>query len=129
MDIIWDGIRKATTQTEEAARRRSELADAARDYKWPRVFELASAHPELVNSCRPGSKSLYAPLHQAAHGGASVEVVRRLIELGAWRTLQNSRGERPVDVAERKGHHHLRDVLEPVYKHRVPLDVLLKIRL
>jgi hypothetical protein len=30
-----------------------------------------------------------------------VRVVERLIELGAWRTLQNTRGERPVDVAER----------------------------
>jgi hypothetical protein len=51
-----------------------------------------------------------------------------LIELGAWRTLHNARGERPVDVAERQGHHHLREVLEPVLKHRVPHGVLLRIQ-
>lgn len=92
------------------------------------MFELISEHREFANSCRPGGKSLFAPLHQAAHAGAAVEVVHRLVELGAWRTLQNARGERPVDVAERKGHHHLREVLEPVLKHRVPHGVLLKIQ-
>ena len=91
----------------------------------PVCLNLLAEHPELVNSCRPGGPSLYAPLHQAAHGGAPIEVVRRF-EMGAWRTLQNSRGERPLDVADLKGHNHLLQVLEPVYKHRVPIGVLLK---
>jgi hypothetical protein len=47
------------------------------------------------SSTRPGGSSLYAPLHQAAHGGAPAEIVHRLIGAGAWRTLQNVRGERP----------------------------------
>lgn len=128
MDIVWDGITKAGTLNDWAATARSALADAAKAYNWPRVFELISEHTEFVNSCRPGGKSLFAPLHQAAHAGAGVEVVHRLIELGAWRTLQNARGERPVDVAERQGHHHLRGVLEPVLKHRVPHGVLLRIQ-
>lgn len=128
MDIIWDGITQAGTLSDWAATARSALADAAKAYNWPRVFELISEHREFANSCRPGGKSLFAPLHQAAHAGAAVEVVHRLIELGAWRTLQNARGERPVDVAERKGHHHLRGVLEPVLKHRVPHGVLLRIQ-
>jgi len=55
----------------------------------------------MVNSTRPGGKSLYAPLHQAAYGDAPPEVVRRLIDLSAWRTLQNSHGERPLDIAAR----------------------------
>jgi hypothetical protein len=71
---------------------------------------------------------LYAPLHQAAHGGAPVEIVQRLVGLGAWRTLQNARGERPVDVADGQGHRHLLGVLAPEYKHKVPLGVLLKIQ-
>jgi hypothetical protein len=128
MDIVWDGITRAETLNEWAANARSALADAARAYNWPRVFELVSEHREFINSCRPSGESLFAPLHQAAHAGAPVEVVHRLIEMGAWRTLQNARGERPVDVAERKAHHHLREVLEPVLKHRVPLGVLLKIQ-
>jgi hypothetical protein len=128
MDIVWDGITQPRTLTDEAAKCRSELADAARAYNWPRVLELVSAHPQLVNSCRLGGTSLFAPLHQAAYGGASVDVINELVEFGAWRTLQNARGERPIDVAERKGHQRIREALEPVYKHRVPVGLLLKVQ-
>ncbi len=128
MDIFWDGITRADILNEEGVQLRNALADAAKSYNWPRVFELLDQQPEWVNACRPGSSSLYAPLHQAAHGGAPVEIAERLIAIGAWRTLQNARGERPVDVAERMKHRHLLAVLEPQYKHRVPLGVLLKIQ-
>lgn len=128
MDIVWDGITQAETLHEDAVRTRHALADAAKRYEWPRVFELLSKHGELVNTTRPGGSSLYAPLHQAAHGGAPVEVVQRLTGMLAWRTLQNARGERPVDVAERAGHRHLLGVLVPEHKHRVPLGVLLKLQ-
>jgi hypothetical protein len=67
-------------------------------------------------------------LHQVAHGGAPLAIAKRLITMGAWRTLQNARGERPVDVAERMGHKHLLSVLEPRHKRRVPLGVLLKLQ-
>lgn len=128
MDILWDGIRRAETLNDWAATARGALANGAKAYDWPRVFELISEHREFANSYRPGGKSLFAPLHQAAHAGAPVEVVHRLIGMGVWRTLQNVRGERPVDVTERKGHQHLRQVVEPVLKHRFPLGVLLKIQ-
>jgi hypothetical protein len=128
MDIIWDGITRTEILHEEAAQIRRALADAAKCYNWPRVFELISEHKELVNTIRPGGSSLYSPLHQAAHGGAPVEVAERLISMLAWRTLQNARGERPVDIAERRGHRHLFGVLTPVYRHHVPAGVLLKIQ-
>jgi hypothetical protein len=128
MDIVWDGITRADTLHEGAAQVRHALADAAKSYNWSRVFELLSEHSELVNTTRPGGSSLYAPLHQAAHGGAPVEVARRLIGMLAFRTLQNARGERPVDVAERQGHRHLLAVLAPDHKHHVPVGVLLKIQ-
>jgi hypothetical protein len=48
--------------------------------------------------------------------------------MGAWRTLQNSRGERPVDVAEKRNNTHLLGILTPVLVRRVPLGVLLKIQ-
>jgi hypothetical protein len=128
VDIVWDGVTRAETLHEDAARVRQVLADAAKGYNWPRVFEILSATQELVNSTRLGGTSLFAPLHQAAHGGAPAEVAQRLIEMGAWRTLQNARGERPVDVAERQGHRHLLSVLTPVYRHHVPLGVLLKMQ-
>ena len=128
VDVVWDGITRAETLHEEAACIRHDLADAAKAFDWPRVLELLSVQGDLINCTRPGGSSLFAPLHQAAYGGATVEVVKRLISIGAWRTLQNSRGERPLDVAERQHHEHLFGVLAPSYKHCVPLGVLLKIQ-
>jgi hypothetical protein len=92
------------------------------------VIAILSEYKELVNITRPGGSSLYAPLHQAAHDGSSTDIVLRPIELGAWRTLQNARGERAVDVAEKRGHSHPLDALAPQLKRRVPVGVLLKIQ-
>ncbi|HSF30686.1 MAG TPA: ankyrin repeat domain-containing protein [Candidatus Tectomicrobia bacterium] len=128
MDIIWDGTTRSETLGPSRANARQELANSARVYDWPRVLAMLTEHPEFVNALRPGGRSLYAPLHQAAHGGASIDVVQRLLDLGAWRTLQNARGERPVDVARRMSRTHLGSVLQPEYKRHVPLGILLKIQ-
>lgn len=128
MEAIWDGIVRPEILSEEKLRVRSALADQAKAYNWPAVLSILSESADLVNVCRPGGKSLYTSLHQAAHAGASVETVLRLIELGAWRTLQNARGERACDVAERMGHRHLQAVLQPILKHRVPMGILLKLQ-
>ena len=78
-----------------------------------------------MNSSRPGGRARYAPLHQAAHGGAPAQVVRRLLEMGAWRTLRTRRGERAVDTAGRRGHRALIPLLLPVYRrNRIAPDVL-----
>ena len=55
-------------------------------------------------------------------------MVHRLLGLGAWRTLQNARGERPVDVAVRTGHLALVPVLEPDLHRTVPHGILLRIQ-
>jgi hypothetical protein len=128
MEPVWDGLTRPETLGEEAVRVRKGLADAAKNYDWPRVIAILSEHQELVNTTRPGGSPLYAPLHQAAHGGARPEIVHRLIGLGAWRTLQNVRGERPIDVAERRGHLHLLGILTPDLKRRVPIGILLKVQ-
>jgi hypothetical protein len=128
MDIIWNGITKAETLNKEYAAIRHALADAAKSSNRHRVCQLISEHKELANSCRPDGSSLFTPLHQAAHGGASVGVIQQLVSMGAWRTVQNARGEQPVDVAVRTQHTHLLAALEPVYRHSVPLGVLLKIQ-
>jgi hypothetical protein len=128
MEPVWDGATRSETLNEDSVRVRQGLADAARSYDWPRVIAIVSEHQELVNATRPDGSSLYAPLHQAAHGGAPAEIVHRLIGLGAWRTLQNVRGERPVDIAERRGHLHLLGILTPDLKRHVPLGILLKLQ-
>jgi hypothetical protein len=128
MEPVWDGLTRPETLGEESVQVRQGLAHAAKNYDWPRVMAILSEHQELVNTTRPGGSSLYAPLHQAAHGGAPPELVHRLIGLGAWRTLQNVRGERPVDIAERRGHLHLLGILAPDLKRRVPIGILLKVQ-
>ncbi|MEO6064046.1 MAG: ankyrin repeat domain-containing protein [Thermoflexales bacterium] len=128
MDVNWDGITRAESLSDEAVQRRGALADAAKRYDWAVVLDLLAREPDWVNSTRLGGTSLYAPLHQAAHGGAPADVIRRLIDLGALRTLRNARGERPVDIAARKRRQHLINALAPEIKHRMPLDALLKIQ-
>lgn len=128
MDTVWDGIVRSGTLKDDETRVRQQLADAAKNYDWKVLLALLDQRPELVNTTRPGGTSLYAPLHQAAHGGAPIEIVQTLINVGAWRTLQNVTGERPLDVAEKRGHGHLRGILTPELRRHVPLGVLLKIQ-
>jgi hypothetical protein len=128
MEPVWDGLTRPESLGEDSVRVRQRLAAAAKSYDWPRVLAVLSENPELVNTTRPGGSSLYAPLHQAAHGGAPAEIVHKLIGFGAWRTLQNVRGERPVDIAERRRHSHLLGILAPDLKRRVPPGILLKIQ-
>ena len=123
-DHTWDGTTRRASLSGWAAAARERLADAAKRYDWSAVFDLLRQHPESVNSSRPGGRSWYAPLHQAAHGGASLGVVDRLIAAGAWRALRTAAGERPADIARRRGHLHLLDILEPPQLVDVPLRVL-----
>lgn len=128
MSVTWDGITAGHALSEGHVAVRHALADAAKTYDWPKVLALLEEHPSLVNTTRPDGGSLYAPLHQAAHGKAPQAVCEALIRLGAWRTLENARGERAVDVAERLGHDRLITILEPVRLSRVPFGVLRKIQ-
>jgi hypothetical protein len=128
MESVWDGIVQSAVLGDSNTRVRQDLADSAKRYNWKSVYSILGDHHDLVNTSRPDGSSLYAPLHQAAHGGALVEVVETLVRMGAWRTLQNARGERAVDIAEKKGHSHLIEVLNPKMKRSVPFGILLKIQ-
>jgi hypothetical protein len=94
--ITWTGITR--TDCIDHIEARHNLADAAKNYDWARVLALLEELPQLINATGPGGPSLDAPLHQAAHGGAPLEVARKLIALGAWRSLQNAKGERPLTL-------------------------------
>lgn len=121
---VWDGVTLASTIKPEEAARRARLADAARAYDWGTLLALLGQAPQLINTTRPGGQSRYAPLHQAAHGGAPAAVVEALLGLGAWRTLRCAQGQRPLEIAMRQGHHHLRELLTPVFQRDMPLEVL-----
>ncbi|GIG85494.1 ankyrin repeat domain-containing protein [Plantactinospora endophytica] len=123
----WDGVTRGATLKGEVTAIRHELADRARAYDWPGVFDLLRQDPGMVNAIRPDGRSWYAPLHQAAHGGAPVEVVDRLVGLGAWRLLRTADRDRPLDIARRRGHRHLFEILEPRPVHDVPAGELARI--
>ena len=128
MSVIWDGITAPHALSEGHVAVRHELADAAKGYDWTKVLSLLEPHPSLVNTTRPDGSSLCAPLHQAAHGNAPREICESLIRTGAWRMLENARGERAVDVARRLGHDRIVDVLQPARLLHVPFGVLQKIQ-
>lgn len=125
---IWDGITRAETVTTEAASIRRQFAEHAKGYAWDAVLANLVEYPWLVNTTRLGGHSRYTALHQAAHGGAPTAVVGRLLELGAWRTCRSADGERPVDIARRRGHDHLIAALEPILYHDLPLDALARMQ-
>ncbi len=128
MSSIWDGITKAESLSDWALEARNGLADAAHYADWAEVLAILSKHSEFVNSARPGGESWYAPLHQAAHHGVSLETVRALLDAGAWRTLRNASCERPLDVAATAGHVHLLGILEPSFLRDVSRDALLELQ-
>lgn len=129
-ELFWDGIAQAAESflSPDLIQARHALADAAKRYDWRAVVELLDESPQLVNTTRPGGASLFAPLHQAAYGNAPTEVIKDLVARGAWRTLENARGERPVDVAVRRGHTEAATELEPRLVRVVPHGVLMKVQ-
>jgi hypothetical protein len=122
--VDWDGVTTRDVYKPAVVTARDELANAARDGAWPLVLEILVGHPGWVNTARIGSRTGYAPLHQAAWHGAGPDTVVRLLDLGAWRTLRASSGERAADLARAHGHAHLANLLEPVIRQPVPPAVL-----
>ena len=74
MDIVWDNMTRLDALNDDVAQARIALADAAKSADSPTVFELLSRHGKWVNASRPGGKSQFAPLHQAAYTGAPVDM-------------------------------------------------------
>jgi hypothetical protein len=122
--VEWDGVTTRDVYKPAVVTVRDELANAARGGAWPLVLQILAGHPGWVNTARIGSRSGYAPLHQAAWHSAGPDVTGRLLDLGAWRTLRTSAGERATDIAAARGHAQLRNLLEPVIRQPVPAAVL-----
>ena len=135
MVSIWDGVTTSQPLNKEVVRIRHQLADAAKIFDWNTVFSIVEEYSSrilrsnLINATRLNSNSLYTPLHQAAYEGAKLEIVEELLAMGAWRTITNRNGEKPLDIAKSKGHVHLYSILEPVYKRQVGLDTLNRIQI
>ena len=127
--LSWDDVfvyqRSEAVESEEdwIGRARRGVIDSAKSANWSNMLQILNHSPfleevseitpkgykrchRLINCTRVGGKAWYTPLHHAAWNGAPKPVVQELLDLGAWRSLRNSRGERPLDVAVRRGHTH-----------------------
>lgn len=112
MSAEWPGILDPDVLNTSYVDSAHRLADAARAGHWAAVIDLVeSRHFVSANQWRIGGESCFAPLHQAAWLGAPVDVAERLIQLGAWRSLRAADGARPADLARKRGHHHLVEIL------------------
>ena len=128
MTAVWDGITKSEALRNDDVVIRYALANAAKQYNWKKTLEILDERPDLINVTRPDGRALYTPLHQSAHGNAPGEVVQKMLDMGAWRTLRNADDERAVDIAKRKGYQNLVHLLEPVYKTHISHTTLQKIQ-
>lgn len=112
------------------------LWDQALQGDWRKVFDSLFVDTEhsskplwpYVNAFCPWHEAHHSFLHLAAEQGASAEIVERMIGMGAWRSMQNGKGHRPVDVARKAGHDHLVEILKPRFRCEVPFAVLLEIQ-
>ncbi|MER7973634.1 ankyrin repeat domain-containing protein [Streptomyces sp. NPDC096080] len=109
----WDGVTRRSTYKEKVVAERDRLADAARDADWETVLGILDRERGWVNFGRIEGASGFSPFHQAAWHGASDEIVRALLDLGAWRTFRTRDGHRALDLATARGHGHLTDLLRP----------------
>jgi hypothetical protein len=75
MAIQWDGLTKSSSVKPEYSAARHDLAEAARNFDWPRVFDIFNESGlKHVNAWRLDGKSFFTPLHQAAYGNAPLRL-------------------------------------------------------
>jgi CubicO group peptidase (beta-lactamase class C family) len=120
---LWDAARSGDTAAIERA-----LADGAdiqaldtrtsKNGRRALNWAAANDHPEAIRlllargaAIDATNKTGFTALHHAAESN-SPRAAEALLKAGASRTLRNSNGERPSDVARRKGHPDLAAAIE-----------------
>src|ERR1700722_3377453 len=104
----WDGTVLRQSISPEVVVIREQLTHAAKTKDWNVLLgvlnnEIQNGHGNFVNSECIDNRSSFTPLHHAADKNAPVDVLTQLIGLGAFRSVISSSGERPFDIAVRKG--------------------------
>lgn len=98
--FVWRGIIDPELLYDDVVSASHELSDAAQIGDWSTVFDMLD-DPDCdvdINWWRPGGKSWFTVLHQAAWHGAANEVAAELIERGALKSLTDARGRTAHDV-------------------------------
>lgn len=98
--FVWRGIVDPELLYDDIVSDSHELSDAAQIGDWSTVFDMLD-DPDCdvdINWWRPGGKSWFTVLHQAAWHGAPNEVAAELIQRGALKSLTDARGRTAHDV-------------------------------
>ena len=103
-----------------------ESWDRAKAGDWPKALSLL-ADDSFVNQPCPFDDTHGALLHLAAEQG-ELDVVDTLVLKGAWRSQQDARGDRPIEVARKHDHKRLYDRLKPQFVRDVPFGILLEMQ-
>lgn len=112
MTSEWQGVLDPDVLNDDLVEHSARLADAAKAGRWDTVLDLVEQGTWVgANQWRVTGRSWFTPLHQAAWLGAPVGVAERLLNVGAWRSLRTADGDRPLDIARQRGHHHLLETL------------------
>jgi hypothetical protein len=121
--LPWDGILMPREAYGPAAvKARDSLTDAAAQGDWRRALsQVRNDYTVGVNTWKIGGESMFTPLHHAAYLGAPRETVQELLSLGGVRSLPTAHGETPYQLAKRRGHDHLLDMLDPYFRPGTPL--------
>jgi hypothetical protein len=128
MSIEWCGVIKSDTFSKNERSIRKDLEQVIKTHKWDEVFTIFEKRPDLINAALLDNSSWYAPIHQLTAENSPIEVIEKLINMGAWRTFKTSDGYKAIDIANKKEYQHLANLLEPVYRHTANIQLLSKIQ-
>jgi hypothetical protein len=124
----WCGIVKSGAFSKDEQNLRKEFERAIKEREWNNVFTILEKRRDLINAVFLDHSSWHSPIHQLALENSPVEIIEKFVNIGVWRTLKTLDGEKAIDIASRKGHHHLVYLLKPVYRHSANLEVLSQIQ-
>lgn len=112
----WQGVLDTSVMADDLVNTGHRLADAAKVGNWHVVMKVLDDEWNwlVINQWRPGGTAWFTALHQAAWHGAPTEVVAELLDRGSLRSLRDSKGRTPFDVAvERDQRPALLNLLRP----------------
>ncbi|KAL6067089.1 Ankyrin repeat domain-containing protein [Balamuthia mandrillaris] len=135
----WEGGTLTSTYRADAVKARHDALDAAQESRWddllmllhedatisPNIWRLAGTEEggELRKE-QEGDTAFWTPLHYAAFAGASTEVIEDVLSFGAWKSVRNGQGKRPVDLAKMQNHPAIIPLLEPQFQVAIPQEDL-----
>lgn len=111
--LTWNAALDAEQFSEEYAKERARIADAAKVGDFVGVLQGLEQPWSSASDWRLEGTSWFTPLHQAAWHGAPIMVADELLWRGAFRSQPDAQGRLPADIARTRGHDELATFLTP----------------